>query len=46
METGQQNYSKFGDSNLAASRNISLQRSLSELERSSPGGDITMKGYP
>jgi len=46
METGEQNYRKFGDSNLAASRNISLQRSLSELERSSSGGDITMKSYP
>ena len=46
METRQQNYGKFGDSNLVAFRNISLQRSLSELERSSSGGDITMKGYP
>jgi len=46
METRQQNYRKFSDSNLVASRNILLQRSLSELERSPSGGDITMKGYP
>jgi hypothetical protein len=41
-----QKHRKFGDSNPAASCNIPLQRSLSELERSSAGGDIIMKGYP
>jgi hypothetical protein len=46
METREQNYRKFGDNNLVASRNISLQRPLSELERSSSGGDITMKVSP
>jgi hypothetical protein len=29
-----------------ASRNISLQGSLSELQRSSSGGDVTMKDHP